>query len=43
VGNLRLQRDGAKRKEKLDLKIKQKPGALKPNTLFQQTILGKKT
>jgi hypothetical protein len=43
AGNLLLQRDRAKTKEKLDLKIKQKPGTIKQNTLLQQTSLGKKT
>lgn len=43
AGNLRLQRDGAKTKEKLDWKVKQKPGTLDQNTLLQQTSLGKKT
>lgn len=43
AGNLLLQRDRAKAKEKLSSKLRQKPGAIDQTTLLQQTRLGKKT
>jgi hypothetical protein len=43
AGNLLLQRERAKAKEKLSSKLRQKPGAIDQTTLLQQRRLGKKT
>ena len=43
AGNLLLQRERAKAKEKLSSKLRQKPGAIDQTTLLQQVRLGKKT
>jgi hypothetical protein len=43
AGNLLLQRERAKAKEKLSSKLRQKPGAIDQTTLLQLPRLGKKT